>query len=256
MHASFAASDFRPTTPDAQWQWVDAPNGTTTARGITPVGRRETFYVRLDTPTGSVSPSATVYLRPADGGAILLWEAVVVSGGQLSRGLNVPINSTGRVVSVPMFGGGNPGVARYIFCDLDPGDVLVGMRLQYRPGPGEFVPVTPQRVFDSRTTGRIQANQELFVQVPAPVTTEGAHAAHLNVTVTGTTAAGFLAVYPGGFTWPGTSNVNWTAAGQVAAGGTTVGLGEGQTGEYGVSLRHGGPGQLDVIVDYTGYYRV
>lgn len=263
MYASFAASDFQPMTSDAQWQWVDVPNGATTVRGITPVGRRETFYARLDTPASATSTWATVYVRPADGSSVLLRNASGSPGGQLTDGLLHVVSGTGRVVGEEVFGGTSPGTVRFVLCDLHPGDVLVGMRLRLTPGPGEFVPVTPQRVFDSRVDGptwqkgRIGRDTEFKVRVPAPMATQGAHAVHVNVTITGPTAPGFLSVYAAGTSWPGTSTLNWTGSGQVLAAGTTAGLGGLQPSyDPGINVYHGGQGEVDVIVDYTGYYRV
>jgi hypothetical protein len=263
MNASFSASDFQPMTSDAQWQWVDVPSGSTTVRGITPVGRRETFYARLDTPTNATFAAATVYVRPVDGGSVLLRNAYGGPGGQLSPGALVVVNGRGYVVGEQVYAGTAPGEVGFILCDLDPGDVLVGMRLGYTPAPGEFVPVTPRRVFDSRVDGptwqkgRIGRDAEFKVRVPAPMATQGAHAVHVNVTITGPTAAGFLSVYAAGTSWPGTSTLNWTGSGQVVAAGTTAGLGGLQPSyDPGINVYHGGQGEVDVIVDYTGYYRV
>ncbi|MEJ3742816.1 hypothetical protein WEI85_05965 [Actinomycetes bacterium KLBMP 9797] len=76
------------------------------------------------------------------------------------------------------------------------------------------------------------------------------------MTITRSTAPGFLAIYPAGTAWSGTSNLNWTGSGKTVAAGTTVGLGDIYPHEPGVNIFHGGRGEVDVIVDYIGYYRV
>jgi hypothetical protein len=98
-------------------------------------------------------------------------------------------------------------------------------------------------------------DEERFIEVPVPWRTESPHAAILNVTVTATTGNGFLAVYPPGTPWPGTSTLNWSA-GQTVANGVQVGVGlGGNLGTTGVWLRFGGMGLAHVIVDLLGYYR-
>lgn len=263
MHASMTASDFQPMTSDAQWQWVEVPNGQRTARGITPLGRRETFCARLDTPIGVRYASAKIYVRPAAGSSVLVRSVLVSTSGRVSTVTSTTVPGTGTTVrGVDLAATTQIGTVAYAFCDLDPGDVLVGLWLWYLPGPGEFVPVTPQRLFDSRVDGptwekgRIAGGVEFPVSIPVPATTQGAHAAHLNVTITRSTAPGFLAVYPARAGWPGTSTLNWTGGGQTVAAGTTVGLGDTLPDRPGVDIFHDGQGEVDVIVDYTGYYRV
>ncbi len=80
---------------------------------------------------------------------------------------------------------------------------------------GRFSFVPPQRLVDTRTSlgfGRLGA------LTPADVATGTSGSGVLqNVTVTGTSAAGWLATYPSGATTPGVSTVNFTAAGQSRA---------------------------------------
>jgi hypothetical protein len=73
---------------------------------------------------------------------------------------------------------------------------------------GRVVTNAPDRAFDSRNTATPTRSGEVIVnlsdQLPA-----GATGAVLNVTVTRTSARGFVTVYPTGTTRPGTSNVNF-----------------------------------------------
>ncbi|MCU0270753.1 MAG: hypothetical protein MUF83_19205 [Acidimicrobiales bacterium] len=92
-----------------------------------------------------------------------------------------------------------------------------------------FLPLQQRRVYDSRPgfppavgvkaplVGGVERSIDLKANlsgVPA-----GATAAVVNVVATGTTGAagGFLAVYPTGMAWPGTSNLNWSGPGQNVA---------------------------------------
>jgi hypothetical protein len=63
---------------------------------------------------------------------------------------------------------------------------------------------------------------------------------------------GFLAVFPGGTAWPGTSNVNGDTSHAIASG-VMVGLGTGpHAGE--VSVYAGATGQpVHVLLDVAGY---
>jgi hypothetical protein len=79
-----------------------------------------------------------------------------------------------------------------------------------------YVPVVPQRVYDSRVThGRIVSGRTRTI-VPL-VTGQPVEAWCCNVTVTDTAGAGFLAMFPGAAAWPGNSTVNWWAPGQTIA---------------------------------------
>ena len=72
----------------------------------------------------------------------------------------------------------------------------------------------------------------------------------VNVTAVDTTGAGFLAVYPGGSSYPGTSLLNY-GVGDTVANSTSVGCGPGAT----LTVRCGGGGVGHVIIDVMGYYR-
>lgn len=76
----------------------------------------------------------------------------------------------------------------------------------------------------------------------------GASAVVLNVTATDTTSFGYLTVYPGPGSPPGSSNLNW-APGQTVPNRVTVALAPGGT----VSI-YNFSGSADVVVDLNGYY--
>jgi len=117
-----------------------------------------------------------------------------------------------------------------------------------------YTGVAPVRVLDTRYgTGGVPA---------APVGSRGtlglkvagvggvpanATAVILNVTVTNTTAASFLTVYPDGQDKPATSNIDW-ASGQTIAGLVIVPVFDGKVDFW----NHGG--STDVIADLQGYF--
>jgi hypothetical protein len=121
---------------------------------------------------------------------------------------------------------------------------------------GEFTPVTPARILDTRTglgqgaAGPVGPNQTIDVQVSGVggVPATGASAVVLNVTAVSPTAGGFLTVYPTGAPRPTISNVNF-AAGAVVPNMATVVLGTG--GQLSV---YNPAGSTHVLFDVVGYY--
>lgn len=124
------------------------------------------------------------------------------------------------------------------------------------PGLGLYEPLTPARICDTR--GSQPANQcsgetmgpdtARTIQVAGIAgVPRGAVAAALNVTVTNTSASGFLTVYPSGPT-PVASNLNWTA-GKTVANLDVVGLSS--SGQITV---YNDAGSAAVVVDLLGYY--
>jgi len=128
----------------------------------------------------------------------------------------------------------------------------------YFPAASTYQPLDPARLLDTRTSGSTvddqfhgaglaPANSVVDVQVTGRggVAT-GAAAVVLNVTVTETTAPGFVTVYPCGITRPLASNLNYTV-GTTAANAIIVQVGAGGT----VCLFNSNPTQL--IADVVGY---
>jgi hypothetical protein len=111
------------------------------------------------------------------------------------------------------------------------------------------LPQAPQRLLDTRTTGGpLGPGETRPLLVPTSAVPAGASGVVLNVTATDTSSDGYLTVYPGGGTKPGSSSVNWTA-GQTVPNRVTVGLGPG-----GLLDLYNFAGQTDVVVDLNGYY--
>jgi hypothetical protein len=124
---------------------------------------------------------------------------------------------------------------------------------------GQFSGLTPARILDSRfgqgTTSAVGANGLIYVQVaglgsvPAMTATVPPKAVVLNVTVTNTTAASFLTVYPSdAANRPTASDLNWTG-GLTVPNLVVVKLGaDGKIAIYNLA------GSTDVIADVVGWY--
>ena len=133
---------------------------------------------------------------------------------------------------------------------VQPGSTAESWRMVAAPeSAGAYVPIVPQRFYDSRISGnRLAADQERVVDLPATLP-EGVRAVHVNVTVCNTVGAGYLAIFPTDTLWPGTSTVNWFADNQFVANAITV-----KTDGKHLTLR-AGTNATNIVLDLYGYYR-
>ncbi len=109
----------------------------------------------------------------------------------------------------------------------------------------------PSRILDTRLVGGMFASAEsrsLQVTGSGGVPSSGVSAVVLNVTVTDTTADGYLTASPTGTSRPTASNLNWSA-GDTIPNAVTVKVGAGGK----VDLYQSGPGTAQVVVDVAGY---
>ena len=135
-------------------------------------------------------------------------------------------------------------------------------------GNQAYVAVTPFRIADTRSAsgcGNVSPAGSLAPGASATLTVvgaiacagtsgsvpSGASAVVLNVTVTDTTAPGFLTIWPAGASKPTSSNVNWET-GETVPNLTTVELGASPAGA--LSIYNGSMGTTDVVADVEGYY--
>ncbi|MEY2522036.1 MAG: hypothetical protein QOJ66_601 [Ilumatobacteraceae bacterium] len=119
-------------------------------------------------------------------------------------------------------------------------NVVVDLQGVFVPSDGLlFAPVTPDRVLDTRNTGRFPT---IAIQAPT-----GASAVAATLTVTGSNFAGFLTAYPCSAGRPVVSSVNWLP-GETVAGAVFVPVAA--DGTFCVS----GNAPVDVIVDVTGVF--
>ncbi|HZE51289.1 MAG TPA: S8 family serine peptidase, partial [Jatrophihabitantaceae bacterium] len=121
-------------------------------------------------------------------------------------------------------------------------------------GSGYTSLASPQRILDTRTTigghkALLGPTQFATVTVPNNLVPADATAVAINLTGTSVKQTTFLASYPGGSTWPGTSNVNLTTADSTAAVFAVVTLGPNHT----INVRNQA-GSVNAIVDLLGYY--
>jgi hypothetical protein len=141
-------------------------------------------------------------------------------------------------------------------------------RLTALDSAGAFSAITPVRVYDSRwnpapggvTVGTLGGgSREISVAdgrsdtgaiTTADAVPTGARAIAYNVTITSTTAAGFLNVTPGG-TSSASSTINWDGNGITVANAAIVALSTTRT----IRVTAGGPGTTQFIIDVTGYWR-
>jgi hypothetical protein len=120
-----------------------------------------------------------------------------------------------------------------------------------------FTSMTPKRLLDSRAGTKVGAfsspwsggvTRDVQVAGGSSGVPADAVAVALNVTVTGTTGASFLTVWPKGQARPLASSLNW-APGWTVPNAVTVKVGSG-----GMVSLYNDVGAVDVVVDVVGYY--
>ncbi|MBK3592937.1 peptidoglycan recognition protein [Streptomyces sp. MBT51] len=122
------------------------------------------------------------------------------------------------------------------------------------PSPKKFVPVTPQRLMDTRTglgvpKAPVGPKGVVTLQVTGAngIPATGVGAVVLNVTAANVTGTSYVSVYPDGTTRTSASNLN-VVKGQVVANLVVVPVVNGR-----VSFYNNAAG-LDLIADVTGYF--
>jgi hypothetical protein len=133
--------------------------------------------------------------------------------------------------------------------------ISAAAKFAYTLAPTAYTTQNPSRILDTRDgTGGVPVAPlgpggivTLTVAGVGPVPA-GATAVVLNVTVTNTTAASFLTVYPAGGSLPLASNLNWTA------GKTLPNLVSVQVGAGGAVTFYNAFGSTDVVADLEGFF--
>jgi chitodextrinase len=162
-----------------------------------------------------------------------------------------------NLVSVGLGAGGKVT----IYNGLGMADAVVDLEGYFAPSgggtAGQFVPVVPARITDTRASSgqpnhglTLTAGTTLNVQVTGVggIPASGVTAVVLNTTVTDTTSAGFLTVFPTGAGLPVASNLNWMA-GVTVPNRVIVPVGTGGKVSF-----YNGLGSADLIVDVNGYF--
>jgi hypothetical protein len=228
-----------------------------------PVGNQ--FFLTMNNTDGHYQDNRAEYflghtsdLAAAGIAAVLFGKA---NGGQTNytddRGDKIT-NNGGRPTSGFQCAGCNVHVSQ--FTDDDGGYLRLAVGAYYAPTPapvpgpgGAYHAVVPTRILDTRTSvggppGALGAGQTLTLQVSgsggAP---SGAYAAVMNLTVTNTTVASYLTVFPADGTRPLASNLNWTP------GQTIANLVETRLSATGAVNIFNAGGQADVVADLTGW---
>jgi hypothetical protein len=114
---------------------------------------------------------------------------------------------------------------------------------------GQYVPVAPVRIYDTRAPGlaALGSSEARSVQVTGSLVPASAVAVVLNVTVTNTTSGSYLTVFPSGISQPTASSLNWSA------GRTVPNLVEIPIGAGGQVSFYNAYGSADLILDLQGY---
>ena len=126
-----------------------------------------------------------------------------------------------------------------------PGSSVFGCTIGYLPPTQSFVPFTgTPRVLDTRGGARLAPGEERVVDLGIP----GARTALINLTITQTIDAGYVAVFRADIAFPNSSSINWSGPNQTLANGVITAVDA--TGK--IKLR-GGDGSTHVIIDRIGY---
>lgn len=244
---------FNPLTPA---RIVDSRDGTGLAGAVPQGGVMELQVAgRGGVPSSDVSavamtvtvtqPTTAGYVTLFPGGSSPPLAANVnfVAGETVSNLVVVKVGANGRV------GLFNPNGSTHVVID-----VAGWYSGSETDAAGRFEPLVPSRILDTRDgTGggvRLGAGESLDLQVAGRggIPATGVEAATMNVTVTGTSAAGYLTVHPTGVARPLASTITFAQNATVAIR-SMVKLGAG-----GKVTIYNGLGSADVIVDVGGWY--
>jgi len=134
---------------------------------------------------------------------------------------------------------------------LGAGSSVFNASIGYVPPTQTFLPFTgTPRVLDTRLpgplTGKLAANEERVVDLGIT----GARTAVINLTVTQTGGAGYVAAFPANIAWPGNSSINWYEPNSDLANGVLVAVDP--TGK--IKIRGGGGADTHVVIDRIGYF--
>lgn len=244
-------SRFNPTTPTRLFdtRTATAPSGKIPANGTISVA----VAGQAGVPSSGVTAVAlNVTATQASAGGYVTAYPAGLNRPTVSN-INLTANATApNMVIVPL--GGNGAIEFFSSGGTHLlADVLGYFSASTASTSGRMVPVSPTRVFDTRTaaapSGALPGGGEISVDMTgvAGVPASGVSAVILNVTGTQTANSGYVTAYPTGQTRPLASNLNLNA-GQTAANQVIVPVGT--NGE--VTFFHFGGGHL--LADVTGYF--
>ena len=243
---------------------LDVTGSTPTVTSFTPVTPARLLDTRTTSPLG---PTGTVSVKvvgvggvPSSGVAAVAVNLTGIAsdtatflsaypGGTSWPGtssVNLAIGQTHATLVVPKVG--TDGTVT-VYNGAGSTHAIVDVVGYYSSAGSTFTAVTPSRLIDTRSAGGVFSDGETrTVQVggqagvPADAT-----AVVANVTVTQTSAQGYLSAYPDGAARPATSTLNFSR-GETAANRITTGLSAGKLDLYLLGS------SAHVLVDVVGYY--
>jgi hypothetical protein len=225
-----------------------SPGGLASAAG-------EFWACPVDLPPGSIIQSVSLYLNTNGvaedydlrrfNGAVPAFTNVANAIATATVGVQtVTAASINELVLAP------PWAYRITNLTLSAGQALYGGHLTYLPPPHGFIPVSPiPRVVNTRDLGqpKLAGGEERIVDLSGYIPAT-AQAAVVNLTVTQTEVAGFVALFAADVAWPGNSNINWFATNQSFGNMAIV-----EIDSLARIKMRGGANPTHVIIDVLGY---
>ena len=171
--------------------------------------------------------------------------------------LNFPANHVTSVeATVPLDSGGAVAVYNHagnVNAVIDVVGYYAGATDSY--ATSAYHPQSPTRLVDTRRSSALASGHSLRLDLP-PASMADATAVALNVTVTGPTAAGYVALWSGtAARTTRTSALNFTTGQSVANMAITTTAPDPVNGDGSFSVGNISAGSVNVIVDVVGFYR-
>jgi len=189
-------------------------------------------------------------------GANFVAPATVTVGGAVATGVGVS-SSTSITATTPAHAAGIVDVD--VQSNGQTATLTGGYFYFTPPPPGDFYTVSPCRLVDTRDPvgprggpALLPSSRRDFILTGTCGVPSTARALSVNLAVTGSTAAGFLTLFPGNGIAPPTSSINFST-GQTRANNTVVLLATDGTGS--LAVRNGGSGTVHFILDVSGYFQ-
>jgi hypothetical protein len=220
-----------------------------TRDSVEPLTAGETVEVRVagrcDVPEHATAASLTLTaIAPPAGG----WLSAYPSGSSWPGTSTLNVAPDEVRANTTVVGLGTDGAVT-VLVDAG-GHLLVDVSAAFVPvaasSSGRFVPITRQRLVDTRPEGRPDAGAVIAVPLPAGVPSD-AVALAVNVTTSDSNGPGYFATWPHGAARPEASILNTDAAGQTRAAAAIVPVSAGGFGVFTSAGDH-------VIVDVAGYF--
>jgi hypothetical protein len=216
--------------------------------GTNPAGG--VLFAPLRLPVGAALREVTLsYLNTTAGFNLILFKMTPGASHATVGSLALPPGAGGQTATMNVAEPTTDGSFTYMVdvFTMTAARRIQGLRVGYVPPPQAFVPNNPvPRVLDTRITGgKLQNNEERVVPLGVP---GFASAAVINLTITETELAGFVAVFAANVPWPGNSSINWSVTGQNLANSVITAV----DSNGHIKIR-GGVNPTHVVIDVLGY---